>query len=593
MSNSRDLGYYIKRTMLILKDEGFISIFKHAKRKVVNQILYKIPQDTSNDPNIYDVSVIIPVYNAASFTKACIEKLYASANAAHYEVLVIDNGSSDETEELLKEEKAKRPDFSYFRMAENLGFSGGVNFGFLNAKGRYIIILNNDTLVTPGWIDRLIEAFKIDELIGIVSPITNFVGEGPQVDKNAVGIDKSRIDEYAALIKDRGITYESHRLVFFCVALRREVIDQLGLMDTGYVKGNFEDDDYCARAIMAGFKLAIANSAFVYHYGSMTFKENKIFHDDFMDRNRKRFYPKVQNLSLTLKPAKQLSGMIDVSVVVRTLNRPFLLKKALTSLANQTYRDFEVVLVNDGGEDVGDLVSFYQKYFPIQYIHHDQSKGRTPALNVGVTHSKGRWVGFLDDDDILFPWHLELLHQYLTSQKDCRLAYSNYNRSIFRTNQDEYAFVIQGVEPWSYDKKDLWVSNHTPIHTWLLAKDSFDKVGLFDETMQMLEDFEFLIRLSNITDFLHVDRVSCDYRFYLDGLNSTVNQRTKTLEALRFIYAKHQIDDPEINKKRESELEGLQLQIKTIEKINEEYAQNPENSDEYQRKMLSRILGIS
>jgi len=149
------------------------------------------------------------------------------------------------------------------------------------------------------------------------------------------------------------------------------------------------------------------------------------------------------------------------------------------------------------------------------------------------------------------------------------------------------------VEPWSYDKKDLWVSNHTPIHTWLLAKDSFDKVGLFDETMQMLEDFEFLIRLSSITDFLHVDRVSCDYRFYLDGLNSTVNQRTKTLEALRFIYAKHQIDDPEINKKRESELEGLQLQIKTIEKINEEYAQNPENSDEYQRKMLSRILGIS
>ena len=75
-----------------------------------------------------------------------------------------------------------------------------------------------------------IDAFKQDELIGIVSPITNFVGEGPQVDKNAVGIDKSRIDEYAELIKDRGIIYESHRLVFFCVELRREVIDQLGLM---------------------------------------------------------------------------------------------------------------------------------------------------------------------------------------------------------------------------------------------------------------------------------------------------------------------------------------------------------------------------
>ena len=592
MEEKKNLKYFRNKSIRIIKDEGFREFLRRGKQKVMRQIIHDNPLDTDYDPNLFDASIIIPVYNASDFTKACIEKLYTSHNLANFEVIVVDNASEDETISLLAEEQKRRENFSYYRMPENYGFSGGVNYGLSHSKGKFLIILNNDTLVTPGWIDHLIEAFKSDELIGIVSPVTNYVGEGPQVDPSAMNISPTEINAYAQSIVDKGIIYESHRLVFFCVALKREVVDNLGLMDIGYVKGNFEDDDYCFRAILAGYKLAIAQNSFVYHFGSMTFKKNRIIHDDYMDKNRKRFYPKVQRLSLTLKPAKQLSNHVKLSTVVRTKNRPTLLRKALTSLSNQTYRDFEVVLINDGGEDVFNLVDIFSKYFPIKYVFNEKSQGRTPALNIGVAESMGDWITFLDDDDIVYPWHFDMLYNVTKVDANCRFQYSNYNRSVFRTVEDDYSFLIESIDPWYFNKNELLIRNRMPIHSWLVHKSAFNEVGWFDESMSMLEDYEFLIRLSEVTDFHHTDRVSCEYRYYLDGLNSMINQRSKTFEALETIYAKHPVKDLAVEENRILELSALHHQISAIEKIEQEMAQESGSTELLQKQLLSQIFGI-
>ena len=592
MEQTKNISYYTKKSLQILKDAGFVGLLHSGKRKIMRQISYDSPLETDYDPNLYVASVIIPVYNAADYTKSCIKKLYASANQASFEVIVVDNNSTDNTKRLLREEQKNREHFSYYSLDQNYGFSGGVNYGFSRAKGKYFIILNNDTLVTPGWIDRLIEAFESDELIGIVSPITNYVGEGPQVDPGAVDISPDGVDLYAQTIVERGVAYESHRLVFFCVALRRELVDLIGLMDTGYVKGNFEDDDYCLRAILSGFKLAIAQNAFVYHFGSMTFKKNRIIHDDYMDKNRMRFFPKVQRLSTSLRPENKLTNSVKISTVVRTKNRPDLLKRALTSLSNQTFKDFEVVLVNDGGDDIPEIINLYSKYFPIRYIHNENSLGRTPALNIGVAESSGNWIAFLDDDDIVYPWHLDMLFKKASNEEKIRCFYSNYNRSIFRTAKDDYAFLTQSIEPWPYDRNELLVRNRMPIHTWLVHRSAFNEAGWFDESMSMLEDFEFLIRLSQITDFSHVNRISCEYRYYLEGINSMINQRSRTLEALATIYNSHPARETQTQENRALELEALRRQIKVIENIEGKLAEDPQNAELYQKNLLSQILGL-
>jgi GT2 family glycosyltransferase len=538
------------------------------------------------------ISIVIPVFNAVQMTKNCIKKIYGISTKFSFEVIVVDNHSTDETEQFLQAEQKRLAHFRSYRMVENLGFAGAVNYGIRQARGNYVVILNNDTLVTPGWLDGLIEAFNKDEMIGIVSPVTNYVGEGPQIDPEAARIEPIDIDAYAAKIKNRDFAYESNRLVFFCVAIKREVLDVVGDLDIRYEKGNYEDDDYCMRTISSGFRLAISQSSFVYHFGSITFKDNKISHTENMERNRKRFYQRVQNISTTLRPARKRDSKTNVSVIVRTQNRPDLLKRALASLSNQTFDGFNVVVVNDGGEDISNIIGQFEKYFPVSYIHKTVQQGRSAALNTGIENSHGAWVAFLDDDDIVYPWHLDALMNGAKSNSDVYFFYGNYNVSLFTTKQDTFSLVTAGVEPWNYDPLKLLVRNYLPIHTWLIARECFEKKGCFLNDQSMLEDYEFILRISRSFGFYHINRVTCEYRYYLDGVNSMVTQRPKTLESLKFIYAQNLVENPNILAERNLELVKLEEQIKKIQALQHELDINPDQKPFIYRQIINLVAGI-
>jgi len=130
------------------------------------------------------------------------------------------------------------------------------------------------------------------------------------------------------------------------------------------------------------------------------------------------------------------------------------------------------------------------------------------------------------------------------------------------------------------------------MHTWLLDRKCFDKVGLFDENQEMLEDFEFLVRLSTKFDFVHVDRVTCEYRFYLDGINSMINQRNKTFSSLEYIYSKHKAYNQSIDESRRLELVGLGRQIKQIEELQGQLTDNLQSNNHVIRQITQLILGF-
>lgn len=584
--------HLINKAIDIAKNEGIVSLIKKGHKKLFAGREFQNELDEAIAKSRYDVSIIIPAYNAVDYTIACIEKVYSVRTKASFEVIVVDNDSHDDTQVRIQNLAKDKDDFSYYRLETNRGFAGGVNFGFTKAEGRYLVILNNDTLPTDDWLDLMIAAFEADPTLGIVSPMTNYVGEGPQLDVDALDIQPEEIDTYALTIRDREFVYEPNRLVFFCVMIRKSVVDQIGLLDEGYIKGNFEDDDYNMRAILSGYKLGIVRTAFVYHHGSITFAVNKIGHSEHMELNRKRFYLKAGNLSTTRHRFNSQGINPLISVIVRTLNRPDLLTRALTSLSNQSFKQFEVVLINDGGEDVQEIVDTFSCYFPINYVYHKKSKGRTPALNAGVANASAKWIAVLDDDDIVYPWHFETLYNATLEKPEYKMFYTNYNRTIFRTINSHDPLVLRGVEPWPYNKAQLWVTNRIPMHTWLLAKACFEKVGFFDEAQTMLEDFEFLVRLTKKYDFFHINRVTCEYRFYLDGINSMINNRSKTLEALEYIYKQHPSKDKEILNGREIELKSLANQITKIESEKKELTGEPANDELVIRRITKLILGF-
>jgi GT2 family glycosyltransferase len=583
------------RAFFVWRQEGLRAMLKKMVGKVAEKNLTKVVRNELIVKKTPQASIIIPVYNALKLTQACIESIYRNTVDGSFELVIVDNASTDGTARWLKTEEKKYKNFKVLSMKQNIGFGPGVNAGIEQSKSKYIVILNNDTLVAPDWLEHLIAAAEKDTSIGIISPLTNYVGEGPQIDGDAKELspDLDMIGQYANSIAERSdIFYEPKRLVFFCVLLKRELTDIIGDLDIGYEKGNFEDDDYCLRARMAGYRLAIAKNAFVYHHGSVTFKSNRISHTQYMEKNRERFYKKAGRIATT--PRQGLTWPVakkaDVSVIVRTKDRPLLLRRALISLVNQTFRDIEVVLVNDGGEDVSGLIHSLKSQLSIRYIHHHSSKGRTAAINAGIENSQGKWIAYLDDDDIVYPWHLEALLQSAENNKE-QFIYGDYNRTLFLDSRVTDSEILQGVHPWEYSHRELLVQNHIPIHTWLHARECIDTVGLWDESLDRLEDYEFLLRVSAKYRFHHLRKVICEYRYYLDSANSIYTDRQRTLDAINQIYQRNPVSDPDLSIRRQELIDKLEKQVHRIEEIRGQIG-NTIDEATATREVIKLVVGL-
>ncbi|MBF0573891.1 MAG: glycosyltransferase family 2 protein, partial [Desulfamplus sp.] len=114
-----------------------------------------------------------------------------------------------------------------------------------------------------------------------------------------------------------------------------------------------------------------------------------------------------------------------VSIIVRTKDRPYLLKQALASITSQTYDNIQVILINDGGCAINiDEIKTILVNRTLTYIHNQNTLGRSEAGNVALSHIEGRYFGFLDDDDTLFPDHIDTLVSFLENS-DYRVAYSD------------------------------------------------------------------------------------------------------------------------------------------------------------------------
>jgi len=542
-------------------------------------------------------SIIIPVFNGLEDTQACVESIYQSKTDIPFEIIVVNNGSTDDTANWLKIMALQHNNFKYINLSENHGFAKAVNRGIQVTGGRYVVILNNDTLVTPGWLDRLVAAAESDVEIAIVSPMTNYVGEGPQIDSDAIDILPDGIDAYSEKIKNRkSPVIIPDRLVFFCVLIKRHILDILGGLDEGFFCGNFEDDEFCLRTRLLGFKLALSTNAFVFHHGSKTFSENKIPHSEFMNSNRSHFLRKLSNLSSNTYPyipARKMDRVSTthpvISVIVRTQDQHDLLWMALTSLANQTFSNFEVILINDGGPRLSNQLSEFEKYFPINFVHHDVQKGRAPALNKGLEVARGDYITQLDDDDILYPLHLEIL--WSTIQNNHRqhdIIYTDCCQA-FLTEKSRNG-VVEKYRPWySWDFKlsELKVNNYIPIHCWIQSRKASEEIGPFDERLDALEDWEFLIRASGRYTFLHVPKITCEYRFFLDGSNSVTN--FQAMMAAYDMVCQLYPSDPAIETKRQEVKIIKKKQYFDLEQLQK--CGDP-NSEIYHNKMLKLMYNL-
>lgn len=524
------------------------------------------------------VSIVVPVYNGIDFVPDCVGSLLAYPASFPIEVIVIDNGSTDGTLEKLRQLAEKQSNLSIYANDTNVGFAQAINQGAALARGDYISICNSDIIATPGWLDRLVQAMRNDPDLAVVSPVTNYVGEGPQLDPQAAEVTPESANQYAQRVASRKeFIYIPDRLVFFCVLVRKLHFDLLGGISGVFGLGNYEDDDFCLRARVAGFKLGIDTGAFVFHYGSRTFKEQKIDHTQLMLQNELIYYNRLANIAsqavLTRNPVKKPLTAPRVSIILRTKDRPYALERALTSLANQTYADFEVIVINDGGQDPAPILQKFNDRLVIEPINHTKAVGRSAALNSGLEATRGQWVGYLDDDDILYPHHLELLlHTADRSQEPC-IVYSETIKALVFTDEMQRELTVLMRSRFAPHKEfsldELYVDNWIPIMSFLHPVQTRDCIGYYDTDLGIFEDWEYLIRLAKEYPFKSVHRPTCEYRFNFNPYvkDSTLSHRQHARELRERIYKKYPASSMEIEQKRLETLAASRQQIDDVTQI--------------------------
>jgi LmbE family N-acetylglucosaminyl deacetylase len=207
-------------------------------------------------------------------------------------------------------------------------------------------------------------------------------------------------------------------------------------------------------------------------------------------------------------------SVLPASVVVRTRNRPALLREAVQSLAEQRVRPSRVVVVNDGGAPVSDLLSSFAGAFEIRSEESPQKTGRSAAANRGLALAGEGLAGFLDDDDRLFPDHLERLSRAHRTGPEA-VVYSDAVTIHYRREGEEWREARRELQySLDYDPDYLLLANYIPIHTLLAPAPLLRKVGGFDESLEYSEDWDLLIRLSGEGAFRHVRAVTCEYRVF-------------------------------------------------------------------------------
>ena len=218
--------------------------------------------------------IIIPVWNQLELTERCIESV--EKNTLHpYRLIIVDNASGPESAAYLEAAHKRLKGRSLLiKNAKNQGFIKAVNKGLLASKAKFICVLNNDTIVTQGWLGEMIRLFDLDPGIGIVNPSSNSLGQ-----KLPKGVSP---DSYAA-----GIIHQSGRYanigsaLGFCMLMKRSLFGEIGKLDEIYGTGNFDDTDLSMRAKREGYKTVRACASYVYHKEQGSFNILKTFKRDF------------------------------------------------------------------------------------------------------------------------------------------------------------------------------------------------------------------------------------------------------------------------------------------------------------------------
>tara|TARA_Y100000588_G_scaffold248390_1_gene262852 strand:+ start:4670 stop:8122 length:3453 start_codon:yes stop_codon:yes gene_type:complete len=288
ISESFDGSFYLKNNPDVRKSgmnplvhflcHGIYEGRKGTKIEKESTLEAHIPS-LSKDVSSIKVTIVIPVYNAIEEVKNCLDSLIRNTNIGHnIEVLVLNDCSPDK---MVKPELNKYKDVLGIRVKHNfrnLGYTKNVNKGVKLAKGRDVVLLNSDTMVTPNWIRNLMSAAYQDDKVGTVTAVSNNSGafSVPKSGTNDIPVNIS-VDSLSRIVSHTNGGYvDVPTGNGFCLYIKRELLDSIGGFDEEkFPMGYGEENEFCMRAVESGWSNIVDTKTYIYHKRSASFKESK------------------------------------------------------------------------------------------------------------------------------------------------------------------------------------------------------------------------------------------------------------------------------------------------------------------------------
>lgn len=541
------------------------------------------------------LSVIIPTYNYGRFLRQTVSSVLEQG-IDDIEILVLDNASTDNTADIIQA-YADEPRVRYLRNLRNVGPRYNVLNGIQIARGRYLSMLMADDYFNPGYLSNLLPRLleKPEVVIGYTAirwvnehgqPLSmprhpGYRSEDYTGGRNEVVellIHDNYIAPTAALIQrepflsvcrsDPKLTGAGDWLAMLQVA--EKYPDLIFMSEPGVSyrahSAQFSNGFYSSNSPLADHIRILEG---VFKRGAESKLRGRELEVAAHLRRRLALYPdelesplgmRVRNLCERLGALAALGERALFTIILTTYNRPDLLQGALASVGSQTLRDFEVILVNDNGEAVEALLQDYD--YQITYLRQGRNQGPAAARNVAHRLARGRYIVYLDDDDIFLPDHLQTLADALQAHpgevvySDALFIAERVENGVRHSLQEERRYPHD-----AYSRERLFVDNYIPVNTFAWPRAVAAEVGGFDETLSGLEDWDFLLRLAIKLPFHHVQRETVQVRMRVG--DAAPDRRSlhafKDYPALyRELYSRHSdLNDASVKNQRAAKLTQL------------------------------------
>ncbi|MBM7702250.1 glycosyltransferase family 2 protein [Metabacillus iocasae] len=228
-----------------------------------------------------------------------------------------------------------------------------------------------------------------------------------------------------------------------------------------------------------------------------------------------------------------------VSIVIPTYNRLFALAELLESLSRQTYQDFEIIIVNDGGESIDILQDVYA-FLPLRIVSLTENVGHVEVRNIGVRHAAGEYIMLMDDDDLLLPTHIERM---IVDIQDVDFVFSDVEMFDYRMEGITRIPTARTLFAYEYSKEGMRTfSTYVPSGS-MYRRLIHEKIGEFDVSVHNYWDWDFFLRVADSFRVKRVPVASVLYAFSAEGDNQSAVQNEMRQAYLNRLCIKHELGE--------------------------------------------------